>query len=266
MKLGFIGAGNMAEAIISGIISAKAVKPADILVSDINKKRTTYLKGKFGVKTAAGNKDLIAGASAVIIAVKPKDIDAALKDLRENITKNTLVISIAAAISTSYIERGLANKNAVIRVMPNTPALVLSGVSALCKGKYAGERDLRFAKKLLGSVGKVIEVKEKLMDIVTAISGSGPAYVFLFLEGLVEAGIKYGLSKEVAETLANNTVFGAAKMVLETKETPGELRRRVTSPGGTTLEALAVFEKQQFKKIIDSAVKACREKSKLLTK
>jgi len=266
MKLGFIGAGNMAEAIIRGVLAAKAAKPSDIMISDISSLRLKALKKACKVKPAADNKELISKSSVVIIAVKPKDIDAALADLKLNLKKGTTVVSIAAAISSAYIEKGIGKKNAVIRVMPNTPALVLSGMAALSRGRYAKEGDVRKAKKILGAVGNVIEVDEKLMDIVTAISGSGPAYVFLFIEALVEAGMKLGLGKEVAETLVYNTVLGSAKMVIDTKETPGVLRQRVTSPGGTTMEAIQVLENREFKATVEAAVKACMDKSKLLTK
>jgi pyrroline-5-carboxylate reductase len=266
MKIGFLGAGNMAEALIRGVLKAKAFKAKDILISDLSSERLNYLARSCKVKAAKDNASLIAGSNAVIIAVKPRDIDGALAEIKANIKKDAPVISIAAAISTAYIEAGIGGKNPVIRAMPNTPALVLSGMAAVSKGKFAGEKDIALAKKILGSVGKVIEVDEVLMDIVTAVSGSGPAYVFLFIEALVEAGIKNGLGKQAAETLAYNTVLGAAKMVIETQEAPGVLRQRVTSPGGTTMEAIKVFENREFKAVIEAAVKACMEKSKQLTK
>ena len=266
MKTGFIGAGNMAEAIIRGLIRAKLSAPEDILIADISVERLEFLKKECGVIAAKDNASLVASVDTVVIAVKPKDADSALQDIKENSKPGTLVISIAAAISTSYIEARTGGRVPVIRVMPNTPALVGSGMAALCAGKLAKAGDVAAAKKLLSAVGKVIEVEEAQMDIVTAVSGSGPAYVFLFLEGLVEAGVKYGLKQEEAETLAYNTVLGSAKLVLETGDSPEALRKRVTSPGGTTLEAVAVFENREFKKIIEAAVKACMDKSKKLTK
>ncbi len=266
MKTGFIGAGNMAEAIIRGLIRAKLSAPEEILISDISVERLEFLKKECGVITAKDNASLVASVDTVVIAVKPKDVDAALLDIKENSKAGTLIVSIAAAISTGYIEARTGGKTPVIRVMPNTPALVGSGMAALCAGKAAGKNEIAAAIKLLSAVGKVIEVKEEQMDIVTAVSGSGPAYVFLFLEGLIAAGVKFGLKPEEAETLAYNTVLGSAKLVLETGESPETLRKRVTSPGGTTMEAVAVFENRDFKKIIEAAVKACMDKSKKLTR
>jgi pyrroline-5-carboxylate reductase len=266
MKIGILGAGNMAEALIKGVISAGKFKPADISVSDILKDRLEHLKKSCGVNVEPDNASLINKSDLVVIAVKPKDVDLALADLKANLGAKTVVLSIAAAISTSYIENVIGRKTAVIRAMPNTPALVGSGMAAVSRGKNTVDRDMEEAKKILGAVGKVIEVEEKYMDIVTAVSGSGPAYVFLFLEALVEAGVKSGLDKGTAETLAYNTVLGAAKMVLETKESPESLRKKVTSPGGTTEEAVKVFESKGLKRTVEEAVKAAMEKSKKLTK
>ena len=266
MKIGFIGAGNMAEAIIKGVLAVKVFKPEEILISDIKKDRLDYLKGSCKVAVAADSKSLIEKADVIVIAVKPKDVDAVLSGLKSSLKKDTLIVSIAAGISIKYIEDKVYPGASVIRVMPNTPALICEGMAALSKGKNVSKSQLETAMKILGATGKVVEVNEKYMDAVTAVSGSGPAYVFFFFEALSEAAVKLGLEKETADILAFNTIYGAAKMVLETKEDPSSLRNKVTSPGGTTLAALKVFEKKGFKEIVFNAVKAASDRSKELTK
>jgi pyrroline-5-carboxylate reductase len=202
----------------------------------------------------------------VIISVKPKDVQAVLNDITGKIGKGKLVISIAAAISTKYIEKKLGSSLPVIRFMPNTPALIRSGVLAFCRGRKATPRNVKAALKIFSSLGRTIEVKESEMDTVTAVSGSGPAYLFYFAEALRDAAIKNGLKKAAAEVLAYETILGAAKMILSSDEAPEILRERVTSPGGTTLEAIRVFEKSCMKNIIKNAVKAAKGRSKELTK
>jgi pyrroline-5-carboxylate reductase len=254
MKIGFIGAGNMAEAIIAGLIKSKEAAPSDIIISDILKNRLAELEKKYGVVPAASNRAVICNAEAIILAVKPKDAGY-LKEALTVIKPGSFIISIMAGVTTGYFEETEA-KIPVIRVMPNTPALVLAGMTGLCKGRYASNEHMSKAKLILSAVGKVIEVEEKLMDAVTSISGSGPAYVFLFAEALLEAAEKSGLDKVTAEILIANTLMGAAKMILESGEELSALREKVTSPGGTTAAALAVFEKMKFKDMVAKAVEA----------
>ena len=264
MKIGFIGAGNMAEAIIAGLLKSKGAVPSDILISDVLKPRLDALQKKYGVIPAASNRAAITNSEAIILAVKPKDA-CFVKETLSVIRPSSFVISIMAGITTGFFEDGKV-KIPVVRVMPNTPALVLSGMAAICKGKYADETHLEKTRKILESVGKVVEVEEKLMDAVTAVSGSGPAYVFLFAEALLEAAEKSGIDKETAKILVANTLQGGAKMILESGEEPSVLRERVTSPGGTTAAALAVFENMKFKEIIGKAVEAAKNRSKEMSK
>jgi pyrroline-5-carboxylate reductase len=266
MNIGFLGAGNIAEAIIKGILKAKKFLPENILISDIREERLKYLTKLCKVKSVKNNTELVEKSKIIVIAVKPKDIDNALFDLKNSIKKHNLLISIAAGISTGYIEKFIDKNVPLIRIMPNTPALVCSGVSAISAGRYAKNSDIKIAKDIFQSVGKVIEVDEKLMDVVTAISGSGPAYIFLFMESLVESAIKFGLKKEDAKVLVFNTFLGAVRMVLELNEEPKDLREKVTSPGGTTMAALKVFEDKNFKRIIEEAVFAAVNRSKELTR
>ncbi len=262
MKIGFIGAGNMAEAIIAGLLRTKTAKPSEIIISDIIKPRLAELKKKYGVVPALSNNAVIRGSEVIIVAVKPKDAGS-IKEALADIKQGAFIISIMAGITTGFFEK-TGKKLPVIRVMPNTPALVLSGMAGICKGKFASRTQLEKTKKIFAAAGKVLEVEEKLMDAVTAVSGSGPAYVFLFAEALLDAAIKCGIDKASAKLLVANTLLGGAKMILESSEEPAILRRKVTSPGGTTAAALSIFEKREFKEIIIQAVKAAKKRSKEL--
>jgi len=264
MRIGFIGAGNMAEAIIAGVLKSKAVKPSDILISDVLKPRLAELAKKYGVVPAASNSEVISNSEAIILAVKPKDAES-IKDALTVIKPSSFIVSIMAGITTSFFEKNGA-MIPVVRVMPNTPALVLSGMAGVCKGKFANMEHMEKTKIILSAVGKVVEVEEELMDALTSISGSGPAYVFLFAEALLEAAEKSGIDKATAKILVANTLMGGAKMILESGDEPAVLREKVTSPGGTTAAALAVFESLKFKEIVGKAVDAARNRSKEMTK
>lgn len=261
-KITFIGAGNMAEALIRGILGAGG-KTEDITATDIKKERLEYIKSKAGVMTLADNRLAIQNAKVVVLSVKPQTIRQVVEEISGVLGEGTLVISIAAGVSIRSLEEGLGEGIKIVRVMPNTPALVGEGISAISLGRYASrEEDL--VKEIFSSVGKVVVVKEELMDIITAISGSGPAYIFLAIEGLVEAGIQAGLSEEVALALSTQTVLGAAKMTIETGESPETLRQKVTSPGGTTEAALRVLSERGWKSSLIAAVRAAKVRSKEL--
>lgn len=264
MKIGFIGAGNMAEAIICGLLRAKAAKPSEIFINDIAKPRIDILKKRYKVVPVVSNNAIVSDSDVIIIAVKPKDAKSILECLG-NIKKGSFIISIMAGVTTGFFSKS-GKKLPVVRVMPNTPALVLSGITGICKGKYANKTNLQKAKNILSSVGKVVEVNEKLMDAVTSVSGSGPAYVFLFAEALIEAAKKAGLDKTSAKILVSNTLLGGARMILDSKDEPSVLREKVTSPGGTTAAALEVFENLKFKEIVGKAVQAAKKRSKAMSK
>ncbi|MFH1347645.1 MAG: pyrroline-5-carboxylate reductase [Candidatus Margulisiibacteriota bacterium] len=260
-RIGFIGGGKMAEALISRLGS-----PQRIIASDISRKRLNYLKKKYKIKITPDNLDVFA-CDIVILAVKPQNMAGVLMGLRnaERVTrKRKIIISIAAGVSLKYLQKNLPDCQ-IIRAMPNNPALVGAGMTALAKGKRVTPYVLRVTKGIFQTVGEVIEVPERLMDAVTGLSGSGPAYVYLMIEALASAGEKLGIAKKEAEKLAVQTVLGAAKTMKETGKTAKELREMVASPGGTTIEGLKVLEKRKFSEALVEAVKAAAEKSKKLS-
>ena len=264
-KIGFIGIGNMGQAIINGLFVSKLMTKNNIIAYDCDSKKRSIV-WKEGIKIAKNNKDLIAMADIIILAVKPQIIGNVLSEIKMEIKKSQTIISIAAGITTTHIENLLDNKIPVIRVMPNTPALIQEGVTAICRGKFAIARDEKIAEKIFSSMGKTIKIKEFLMDAVTGLSGSGPAYIFLIIEALIKAGRQVGLSKSDAEILTKQTLLGAAKMVIETGEDAAVLRRKVTSPGGTTEAALKYLNKEKVAQILIEAVKVAAKRSKELGK
>lgn len=266
MKIGFIGAGNMAEAIIKGIIKSRISRTSEIYASDINQDRLKYIKKLTGINVFNDNLKVIKNSDIIILCVKPQNIDNVLSELKNKIDKRKKIISIAAGISLSRLQIGLGKNISIIRVMPNTPALIGEGMSCISHGRYTSKKDIKIASGIFSSLGKVILIKEKLMDAVTAISGSGPAYFYLFIEALINAGIKLGLPYNVAVELVNQTAFGSIKMVINTKEEPANLREKVTSKGGTTEAALKIFAEKEFEKIVEDAVQKAFLRSKELSK
>ena len=263
-KIGFIGAGNMGEALIKGILKAKLLSSQKVYASDIRETRRKQLQKAYGIKTFKDNLKLVSQVNIIILAVKPQNMEDLLGEIAPSIDKKHLVVSIAAGITTSHILKRLNDTISVIRIMPNTPALIQEGASALSMGKHANKSDLKRVQKLFESVGKTVVVDESLMDAVTGLSGSGPAYVFLFVEALADAGVKMGLSRSVALLLSTQTCLGAAKMVSETGEHPAKLKDMVTSPGGTTISGLHALEAGGLRTTIMDAVEAATRRSKEL--
>ena len=263
-KMGFIGAGNMGEALIKGILKAKLLSSQKVYASDIRETRLKQFQKTYGIKTFKDNKELVSQVKIILLAVKPQNMEEVLSEIAPAIEKKHLVISIAAGITTSYISKRLNDKISVIRIMPNTPALIQEGASALAVGKHATQSDLKSVQKLFESVGKTVVVDESLMDAVTGLSGSGPAYVFLIIEALADAGVKMGLSRSVALLLSTQTCLGAARMVSETGEHPAKLKDMVTSPGGTTISGLHALEAGGLRTTIMDAVEAATRRSKEL--
>jgi pyrroline-5-carboxylate reductase len=263
-KIAFLGGGNMAEALIKGLIAAGTAKPDQILATDISSARLEHLRKTYGIIIQKSNLDAAREAGIVLLSVKPQVIEKVLGEIAPAVDGKKLVISIAAGIAIAKIEKVLKDGSRVVRVMPNTPALVLAGAAALAGGKNATADDLALAQRLFNSVGRSVVVDEKLMDAVTGLSGSGPAYVFMIIDALSDAGVKAGLPRQLALELAAQTVYGAAKMVLETKEHPAKLRDMVTSPGGTTIEGLHALEKGKLRATIMNAVEAATARSKEL--
>ncbi len=265
-RIAFLGGGNMAEALIRGLVAAGTTKPDRILATDVSDDRLAYLKKAYGIDVAKSNSDAVRQADVVVLSVKPQVIDRVLAEISSAVDNRKLVISIAAGIAIARVEKALKEGARVVRVMPNTPALVLAGAAALAGGKHATADDLSLAQNIFTSVGRAVVVEEKLMDAVTGLSGSGPAYVFMIIDALSDAGVKAGLPRQLALELSAQTVFGSAKMVLETKEHPGKLRDMVTSPGGTTIEGLHALEKGKLRATLMNAVEAAAARSRELGK
>ena len=264
LKIGFLGAGKMATALAKGFVNAGLVKANQIVAADPFPAARKTFSAEVGAKTTATNTDVVKAATVLILATKPDQVAAALAEIRGAFTGKHLLISIAAGVTLAKLEAGLGANARVVRVMPNTPALVGESASAFACGKSATTADAALAKKLLVSVGLAFQVKETLLDAVTGLSGSGPAYVYQFIEALSDGGVAAGLPRDIATKLAAQTVLGAAKMVLVTGQHPGALKDQVTSPGGTTIEGLHALEKGRLRATVMSAVRAATEKSKKL--
>jgi pyrroline-5-carboxylate reductase len=262
-KIAFIGGGNMAEAIMRGLLREDV--GVGICVAEISPKRRDELTAQFPhVRIVGDAAEAAEWGEVVILAIKPQQADGVLDLIEPVITNKKLVISIIAGIPTTKIEANLIPGCRVIRAMPNTPALIGAGATAVCSGRKASSDDLDLARQIFALVGIAVSVEEKLMDAVTGLSGSGPAYVFTFIEALSDAGVKNGLPRDVATQLAAQTVFGAARMVVETGEHPTLLKEKVTSPGGTTIAALHALESGSFRGVVMDAVEAACLKSKEL--
>jgi len=264
LTVGFLGAGKMATALAKGFVRAGLVTPEQIIASDVSAAAATAFAKEVGARTTAFNPDVAKFATVLILAVKPHQVSGVLTEIRESFTDKHLLISIAAGVTLAKLEAGLGTGARVVRVMPNTPALVGASASAFATGKSALAADAELVQELLSSVGIAFPVPESLLDAVTGLSGSGPAYVYLFIEGLSDGGVASGLPRDTATKLAAQTVLGAARMVLETGLHPGALKDMVTSPGGTTIEGLHELEKGKLRGTVMSAVRAASEKSKKL--
>lgn len=262
--LGFIGGGNMAAALVKGLILAKVVPPSGIIVSDVKEERLEMLHSKHGVRTTEDNHELVRDADVVVLSVKPQAFDKVLATIGKDIKPTQLVISVAAGVPIAAIEARLAAGARVIRSMPNTPATVEAGATAIAAGTHATEADLEVAEKLFAAVGRVVTLDETLLDAVTGLSGSGPAYVMLMIEALADGGVKVGLHRDTALLLAAQTVFGSAKLLLETGEHPGRLKDMVTSPGGTAIAGLHTLESGGLRRTLIDAVEAATNRAAVL--
>lgn len=261
--LAFIGAGNMAEAFIRGLLAKQVVAPRQIIATDVRPDRLDQLRQQFKIRIESANAAAARQADVIVLAVKPQQMSGALATLGAQ--PGTLIISIAAGITTARLERELGGCARVIRVMPNTPALVGAGAAALCAGQFALPEDVQTATEILQAVGIVVPVAEPDLDAVTALSGSGPAYVFLVAEALIQAGVAAGLAPAVARQLAIQTVAGAGRLLAESAAEPADLRRQVTSPGGTTEAAVAVLLARQLPEMFREAVAAATRRSRELS-
>jgi pyrroline-5-carboxylate reductase len=262
-KVGFLGAGNMGEALIKGLVSASVVPAEAIHASDVRLERLRELDRQYGIQLAPDNVELVRQSDVIILAVKPQIVTPVLKEVAGVLTKRKLMISLAAGVSTARIRADLGKDARLIRVMPNTPALVLEGVTAIAKAEGLEPDDLDTAGEIFSAVGRVVVLDEELMDAVTGLSGSGPAYVAVVIESLADGGVKMGLDRLTAMTLATQTVLGAAKLLLETGLHPGALKDMVSSPGGTSIAGIAALEdggiRTTFIKAVERATLRSRE-------
>lgn len=255
-RIGFIGAGNMASVLIKGILKARLVDDNSIYASDIDLEKLDSLKSEYGINTVfKDNKKIVNECDIIILAVKPQIMEKVMKEISGSLTSEKLIISIAAGISTEFIG-SFANNTPlrIIRAMPNTPALIMEGATAICPGEKISEDDLRIAKEIFSAVGVVAIVDESQMDAVTGLSGSGPAYIFMIIEALSDAGVKMGLSRDISMKLAAQTVMGAAKLQIDTGMHPGRLKDMVTSPGGTAIAGIHTLEQGGLRTTLINAV------------
>jgi len=259
IKIGCIGAGNMGGAILSGL--SQSIPPHQLTVFDIESNRTETLAKKFKINSVSSLKDLIKFSDIIIIAVKPDTVSAVLKDMKSDLIDEAL-ISIAAGIPIGEISSIVGTEIEIIRAMPNTPALIGQGMTVISCNAACSDKTKKIALKIFSEVGEVLELKETLMDAVTGTSGSGPAYVFTFIQAMTDGAVKMGIPRKEAQLLAAKTIEGAAKMVLDTREDPISLRGKVTSPGGTTIEGVHVLERKGFSGIVMDAVEKATLKSK----
>jgi len=261
-QVAILGAGVMGETLLSGLI--RAGRPTDsLLVGEKRTERAAELRERYGVEVVP-NRDAARKADTVVIVVKPQDMGELLAEIAPDLRAGQLVVSLAAGITTSYIESHLPDGVAVVRVMPNTPALVDEGMAAISRGSHCDEGHLVEAESLLASTGRVVRVPERQQDAVTAISGSGPAYLFFVVEAMIEAGVHLGLPRTTASELVVQTVVGSAKLLRETGEHPTVLREQVTSPGGTTAAAIRELEDHKVRAAFLSAIEAARDRSRAL--
>lgn len=264
-QIGFIGIGNMGEALLRGILGSKLVSPVNVFASDVDIAKLNCLSSELEINSVKSNYELVRDADIVLLAVKPNVIRDVLREISSELTLPKWCISIAAGVSIATIESILQAGTPILRVMPNTPAMVYEGMAAISPGNYANEEHIQKTKQIFQSVGKVVIIQERLMDAVTALSGSGPAFVFLVIESLTDAGVQLGLSRKDAATMAAQTVFGSGKMAVETGEHPAILRNRVTSPAGTTAAGLYEMERGGVRAAIIDAVMAAAMRSKELS-
>jgi len=266
MRIAFIGGGTMGEAMVRCLLSKDVAVPADMTISDVSQSRRELLSRKYGVSTLANNRKTIEGADLIILAVKPQDLARVMEEMlkADSLQPTALVLSIVAGVSLSTLQHGLKHP-CIIRAMPNMPAQIGEGMTVWTATAQVSQGHKEMAQSVLGALGEEIYVNdEKYLDMATALSGSGPAYVFLFIEALIDAGVHIGLPRDMAEKLAIQTIIGSAHAVQKTGKHPAELRNMVTSPGGTTVDALLQLEKGNFRSILLEAVAAAYNKAKRL--
>lgn len=262
MKIGVIGLGNMAKAIIAGMLAESMAKPEEIIGSARTEQTREAVRKQYGICVEADNTKVASRADVLILAVKPQVFGEVIPQIRESVKQDAIVLSIAAGKTIAQIEQAFHRKLKVVRCMPNTPAMVGEGCSGVCRNEAVSDQEMEYCLKLFSGLGLAQEVPEKLMDAVVGVSGSSPAFVFLFLEALADGAVKAGMPRKQAYQFAAQTVLGSAKLMLKTGKHPGELKDMVCSPGGTTIEGVQVLEDAGFRSAVMDAVEACVEKSR----
>src|SRR5262245_45440596 len=265
-QVGFLGAGNMGEAMIKGLLQAGLVEAKAVSATDVRADRLEQMAREYGIRTAASNTTLVADSDVVILAVKPQIMGAVLKEIGPAVDATKLLISVAAGVHTRTLRGHLGKPARLIRVMPNTPALILEGATAIARADGLEAGDLETAERLFGAVGRAVVLDEDALDAVTGLSGSGPAYVAIVIESLADGGVKMGLDRATAMALAVQTVLGSAKLIRETGMHPGQLKDMVASPGGTTIAGIAALEEGGARRTFISAVEKATQRSRELRK
>ena len=263
-RVAILGCGKIGESLLAGLLSSGWRGPDEVVPTSRREERTAELRERFGVHATRSNPEAVAGAGLVVIAVKPQDFDVLLGEIGPTLSPDQTVLSVAAAIPTSAIERRIAAAVPVVRSMPNAPAVVHEGIAGICAGAHAGDEHLALAEECLSHLGAVVRVPERYMDAVTAVSGSGPAYFALLAEAMIEAGILLGLSREISTQLVVQTMLGTAKLLRDEHVHPVELREAVTSPGGTTIRAIRELERAGVRAAFLNAIQAAMERSQEL--
>jgi pyrroline-5-carboxylate reductase len=259
--IAFLGAGQMAEAFIRGLLRAGLIRPGAICVSDVRPARTTYLAGQLGVRAAASNLEAVTAAETIILSVKPQDVPPLLDEVGADVGRHQLVISIAAGVTLGALERRLPHHPPIIRVMPNTPALVQAGMAVLAPGRGVTAAHEQVALRIFNAVGRALVLPEKHLDAVTALSGSGPAFLAVVAEALSDAGVRVGLPRDVAHQLAAQTMLGTGRMLADTGMHPALLKEAVTSPGGTSIAGVHAMERGGIRALLMDAIVAATERS-----
>lgn len=260
-KIGMLGTGNMAGALIRGLLSSKTLRPEQIRGSDLRADHLAELERTYGIKTHTDNAELLAWANVLVLAVKPQVIDRVLDQVASDVSSDTLVISIAAGVPIQAIEARLPDRIRVLRAMPNTAAMALAGATGIAPGSRATPEDIQFTRALFDATGRSVVLDESLLDAVTGLSGSGPAYVMMIIDALADGGVKVGLHRDTALLLAAQTVYGSAKLLLETGEHPGRLKDMVTSPGGTTIAGIHSLESGGLRHTLMNAVEVATRRA-----
>jgi pyrroline-5-carboxylate reductase len=263
-RVAILGCGKIGESLLAGLLSSGWRSPDEVVVTVRREDRIAELRGHYGIRVSLSNSEAVAGAGLIVVAVKPQDFDVLLGEIAPALSPKQTILSVAAAIPTSAIERRVDGSVPVVRAMPNAPAVVHEGIAGICAGAHASDADLALAEECLSHLGRVVRVAEPYMDAVTAVSGSGPAYFALLAEAMIEAGILLGLSREISTQLVVQTMLGTAKLLRDEHVHPVELREMVTSPGGTTIRAIRELERAGVRAAFLNAIQAAMERSQEL--